>query len=304
MAAQDLSTVADRIVTAAGTVSSPSRQSSPVVSPTSPTPPPANHEADVEIPRRVWSAFTPKIGNRKITRELGGSEQDVIYRRIAQLGPALRPFDILGQGDRVALAITAMLGGFTSARERGGDVVAKVNSVMTLLARFPVWAIEAGCMSIRENGYEVKDATGTRMEKNWPPSDPAVFGIVQAIVAPYAAALDNARAILKAEVEPPELPAPRFESVQPLNFGENQNLAEAERLEEDGAKKRKIADMAARSARERVEDYYRAGVEPPPLGKGQPIVSLAMRLKLGWEIRETRDGKVLLSPKEIREAAS
>lgn len=160
---------------------------------------------DVDIPNAAWSSWIPKTGPRALRRALIDGERRALQARVAELQPALLGFDREQDGDRVALAISDMFGGFRSMREQGEDVVGRIDSAMRVMNGYPAWAIEQGCLAIQRAGYEVTDRDGRRiMERHWPPSDPEICQIVERIVRMRRDALVSAEALLAAPVELPD----------------------------------------------------------------------------------------------------
>lgn len=142
-------------------------------------------------------------GSIEIARPLTDVERRALTTRAAELEPALEPFDRERPGDvdRVAAAAADMYGSFPSMR--GVDAVARIDSLMNSMARHghPTWAIEQGCRSIQDEGYERADADGKkRIERQWAPSDSEVGAVVLRIVWRRSSAKKNALAILGAKV--------------------------------------------------------------------------------------------------------
>jgi len=157
---------------------------------------------DVEIPRAVWSAWTPQFGARQIVRPLRDDERSALEARKAQLAPALAPYAGGADSDRVAAALAAMFDGFRSMRERGENAMGRLDTAMRVLKNFPAWAIEEACASIQRDGYQVHDRERvSRTERHWPPSDPEIADAVRLAVKMRDAALASATALLAASVE-------------------------------------------------------------------------------------------------------
>ncbi|MDE2103580.1 MAG: hypothetical protein KGL39_40445 [Patescibacteria group bacterium] len=128
------------------------------------------------------------------------AERGALERRAAELEPFMRPYG-QNEQDLVAEAIGDMYAGFPGMRATGAEAVAKVDSMMRLLAEFPLWAIKRSCERIRTDGYEVTDRDGTRRERHWPPADAEVVAEVRREVKLRAEAFASARALLSAEVD-------------------------------------------------------------------------------------------------------
>lgn len=95
------------------------------------------------------------------------------------------------------MAITDMLGGYTSMRQTGDEAVAKLDSMRRVLAPFPAWAIEKACNNIQINGVW-RDG---KFDRRWPPNDSEVIDAVRSHVRLYADTHRIAIALLSAEVE-------------------------------------------------------------------------------------------------------
>jgi len=151
---------------------------------------------DLEIPRQVWSAWTPAVGEREVRRELTVEERGALERRRDELAPAVAPYPDRDL-DRVALALSDMFGGFTSMRQSDDEAVAKLDSVRRVLADFPAWAIEKASRSIQMNGVW-RDG---KFDRRWPPNDSEIVAAVRDEVRLYAATHRNVVALLNAPVE-------------------------------------------------------------------------------------------------------
>jgi hypothetical protein len=259
-------------------------------------PPERDQTADVAIPARVVASWIPSSGRRQLRRALHSSERAVLERRASDLRIALAPYARPAQDDRVAAAIAELFGAYRSMRERGDDVVARVDSAMRLLRRFPAWAIETACVTIRRNGYKVAEKGQTRTERHWPPSDPEICGIVESVTASRAAALAGAVDLLDAPISrdvptPPPAEAAK-ERVRDSLEAFQQRGETVPTQEQAGRDAARIEAHRKQDEQDRLDEYRRAGVEPPEF-KGI-VVSLPMMLKQGWVIREI-DGKRVLA---------
>ena len=158
--------------------------------------------ADIDIPRRVWSALIIDGVPREIVRPLTLDERCALEVRVARLAPAMRPFSEL-DADSVAQALADMYSSFPSMRHAGADALGRVDTAMRVaLVNFPAWAIEEACRSIQVNGYERCEDGRCWIEKNWPPSDAGIVVVVERIVKRRADALKQAKDLLAAPVEP------------------------------------------------------------------------------------------------------
>jgi hypothetical protein len=234
------------------------------VAPVKPGPvaaPPDDRSCDIELPRRVFSSWTPSNGSRAIVRALTDEERQRLARREAELAEGLRPFSN-DQAPRVRAAIAKMLGGFRSMRQQGADVVATVEAAVEVLAKFPAWAIQQGCFKIarREAG----------LDPSYAPHDNEIFHAVEEIVKPYRKALANAKALLDAPVEPDESPRekPKREPLPAMDWSLSPSMPGAKPSRGDGNHMaRVLADLEARRARR--ELGLPASEEQAPTSKDQ-----------------------------------
>lgn len=143
-------------------------------------------------------------GSVEIARPLKADERKALQARADELGRALEPFDRErpGDEDRVAGPALDMYGSFPSMRQEGMDAMARVDSLIASLVRhqLPTWAIEEGCRSIQDKGYERTDGKRTWTERQWAPSDSEVARVAAEIVRVRDVARDNALAVLGAKV--------------------------------------------------------------------------------------------------------
>lgn len=166
-----------------------------------------NYLTDVDLPRRLWSAWAPADGAREIVRALAPEERRALEARRDELAPGLDGYRGDAEVDRVAVAIGDMFGGFTSMRQRDDDAVGKVDSVMRLLRDFPAWAIEKACDGIRRNGVW-RDG---RYDARWPPNDSEIVAAVRDATRLIADQYEGAVRLLSAPVEAPRRRAQRSE---------------------------------------------------------------------------------------------
>lgn len=150
---------------------------------------------DSEIPNSAWEAWIPAGGARKLRRALTPDECTALERRRDELTPAVAGYaeqDL----DRIIVAITDMLGGYTSMRQTDDEAVAKLDSMRRVLAPFPAWAIEKACSNIQINGVW-RDG---KFDKRWPPNDAEVIDAIRSHVRLYEHQHRSAIALLSAEL--------------------------------------------------------------------------------------------------------
>ena len=159
-------------------------------------PPVTDRAVDVEITRRLWSAWVDAGKPRKLRRSLSADERELIQRRADELSPICAPYRP-SEVDRVTLALIEMLGGFRSVRGDESDAVATADNLRRSLAEFPAWAIEKACSNIRLNGVW-RDG---RFDRQWPPSDAEIIHATREAFRLYGDPYRNAIALRAAEVE-------------------------------------------------------------------------------------------------------
>lgn len=200
---QPIGTVLPAVTRRAENPQAPTRYASPASRPAI-----LDREADIEIPNRLWSGWTPKNGKRSIVREFTDEEADIVARRKDALVRGLRP---MGDGEPLSAVseaewpsdvliasakLSAMLGGFRPFRERGEGLKHLVRILLHVLKEFPAWAIVEACDRI--TNLKVPD-----INLDWPPSDTRIFAIVRDVVAPYREQLVKTMALLEAPIETP-----------------------------------------------------------------------------------------------------
>jgi hypothetical protein len=164
-------------------------------------PPVKDWLADVEIPRTVMSAWRETGKPRCLRRALSEDERIVLESRRAELQPWMAGFRD-SEKDRVMLAVADMYAAFPSMNsKKEREAMAKLESVMRVLADFPVWAIEKACANIRENGIIRMDGDRYTVDRHWPPSDPELVEAVRQERRLYGDQYDRVVEVLQAEVE-------------------------------------------------------------------------------------------------------
>lgn len=158
--------------------------------------------ADVSIPMTSWSPWVPDCGPRQLRRPLRDFERQALERRRDELAHTVEPYDRDVDGDRVALALTDMFGGYTSMRQNGEEAVARVDGAMRVLEPFPAWAIEKACEDIHRNGVFKKngDEDG-RYDRQWAPTDSEIAVIVREKRRLFGDSYYSAVALLDAKVD-------------------------------------------------------------------------------------------------------
>jgi hypothetical protein len=164
-----------------------------------------DQEADYEIPRRLFSAFKPAVGQREVRRSMRSDEREVIEARAAALELALQPFDPSKDGTTVNASIAAMLGGFRSMRQEGEDLESTVAITRAILREFPAWAITQGCLKIARRE--------TKIDPRYAPNDSQIIDVVRDIVGPYRDNLAQAQSLLDAPLEANPKPRATYEEL-------------------------------------------------------------------------------------------
>jgi hypothetical protein len=155
-----------------------------------------DHAADHDIPR-LWCAWDEYRKPLAIFRALTVGERAVIERRRDDLTLGCAPFTPAEQ-DRAIKAIGRMLNGFDPMR-RVGEVAAAIglDGLRHVLAPYPLWAIEEGCLAIR-SGQASLD--GKRLSDIYPPTDAQVRRVVAETMSWCVEKRDAAVALLAAPI--------------------------------------------------------------------------------------------------------
>lgn len=165
-------------------------------------PPVMNMEADVTIPRNVWSAWREAGKPRCLRRALTAEERGVLMRRKNELEMVIGGYHA-SEKDQLAAAVGKMYGAFPAFSMKGGSgTVARIGSVLQSLEAYPGWAVIKACEKVKTQGYVRSEGLGeyTR-ETHWPPSDAELIEVVRDCAKLYKDQYDSATDLLEAEVE-------------------------------------------------------------------------------------------------------
>lgn len=143
-------------------------------------------ELEIDLPRRIFSSWTPSGGQRAIVRPLTSLERAKLDARAADLRWAIFPG--AGDGDRARMAIAGLLSGFRSMRQDEGDSLALIEVTLAVIGCFPAWAIEKCCVKM------------ARQCRPFAPNDGEIYAEVEAIIRPYKQNLERANALLLAPI--------------------------------------------------------------------------------------------------------
>lgn len=199
-----------------------------------------DHAADYDIPR-LWCRFDVYRKPLAIFRALTEGERRMLARRRDELAPGCEPFTPSEQ-DRAIAAMGAMLNGFRSMRRDDDDVAAaSLHGLRRVLAPYPLWAIEQGCLAI-QGGDAWLD--GEKLSRKYPPNDAEIRSVIAEIVRPYSDKRDAAVLLLAApvKVRTPQAPKPTAEQLR-AKYGPNFGMEAAATvfLEAQAPERRKIA---------------------------------------------------------------
>lgn len=156
----------------------------------------SNRSTDVDIPRDVWSNWSPEAGARQLRRPLTPEEREALEARMREIAPVLHPY-VPADLDHVSLAILDMFGGFTSMRQTGVEAAGKMDSVRRLLQPFPAWAVVKVCGHIQANGVWREG----KFDRRWPPNDSEIVAALREELRHYDRTHRSAVALLSATVE-------------------------------------------------------------------------------------------------------
>lgn len=155
-----------------------------------------NRATDLELPRRLWSAWHEFGKARKLRRALTEAERDLLNARRNEIAPWVAPYHP-SETDAVVLAIAEMLESYPSVGMSETGAAGRMDSLRRFLAEQPAWAIVQACRKIRERGYE-RDGI---FERHWAPSDAELLNEVKREAKLYRDQYDSATDLLNAEVE-------------------------------------------------------------------------------------------------------
>lgn len=151
---------------------------------------------DVDIPRTAWSAWQEDGKARMLRRPLTDAERRELTTRANELAPVVAPYG-RKEAPHVALALTDMYSSYTSMRQAGDEALARVDSLLRLLAPYPAWAIQKACRSIQTDGVWREGA----FDRRWPPNDAEIIAAVRKELALYDETYRSAIALLSGAVE-------------------------------------------------------------------------------------------------------
>jgi hypothetical protein len=152
---------------------------------------------DVKIPLATWSAWKEHGKPQQLRRPLTADERRALECRKYELEPVVAGYDHT-ELDRIAIAIGDMYGGYPSLGSRGDQSVAgRIDAMRRALSKYPCWAIEKACESIRINGVWRDGA----FDRKWPPTDAEIVNEVRNSARLYTDSYQSAVALLLAEVE-------------------------------------------------------------------------------------------------------
>jgi hypothetical protein len=204
-----------------------------------------DRECDVELPRRLFSAWAPSQGERAIVRSLTSHERAVLTARAVELEASLAPYHDT-QVTAVEAELAGMFSGFRALRQQDEDAWAAVEITAKVLREFPLWAIAKACLLIAQGK--------AGLDPRWAPNDAQVHGVVAEQVAYFRARHASARALLAAPIEQPEparLSREEIEAKLGRPLPPRVHLSTAMRSDpgSDGKHmQRVLADLAARKA--------------------------------------------------------
>jgi hypothetical protein len=165
----------------------------PVPRSTAIKPPLLDHDCDIDLPRKLFSAWIPDNGPREIRRALTAEERSRLELRAAAVRDGLQPY-FAEEEHAVDAEIAAMLNGFRlMARQQDDDVTATVEIIRCVLQPFPLWAIAKACMTISQ--------AQAGLDPRYPPNDSQIYVVVERVVTSYRKTLDTVEALFAAPVE-------------------------------------------------------------------------------------------------------
>lgn len=244
-------------------------------------------------------AFRPDGGKPvELRRALSEADRNALTTRVNVLDNWLEP----GRHSDIFDSVSQMMLGFGGRNVSVDDTKDIAAQWAHALRDLPGWAVARACIRFGRGEVRASELGVERLDVGFSPSTAQVHRIAKAIAAD--AELERARlaAVLKGIVPmtaPVRTERPGVGAVEGyvLDKEEAAEFRDDERFE----KQKREAPVVERKANEaRAAEYRRAGLEPPAPQHGL-IVSLSLKLSMGWRIEEDgRGNRVLFSPGKAR----
>lgn len=229
-------------------------------------------------------------GRPVIRRCLSQTERD----RLLERQRVLERFLVRGSQSQIAGAVARLLSGF----EPGKNVSESDSQVIVAqyafsLKELPIFAIERACTRFATGSVTPVEIGAKHIDVARAPSSASIAMIARELIRPLQRELTRIAATLRGVTVP-------------LPVSEEQRLADQDRIaasleefkasqaQEDDTRRRELAEgLRARALDAVLEDYRRAGIEPPTKGVVMAIPTL---LHMGFKIEEIGGRNVLVGP--------
>lgn len=231
-----------------------------------------------------------------LRRQLTLPEKQALHQRLAVLDPWLAA----ARHREVVSTVAQMLMGFGGKAHSTMEAAAvTATQYATALAPLPLWAIERACMRFATGMVKADEIGEKEIDRSFAPSSAQLAIVAREMVRPWGE--ERTRIYLTVNGQPRRRPmsdAQREESSKRVGamldeFKGRIGPTEDEFMEEEARLRERSAENMKRARAAIIDEYVRAGLDPPADRPGKVLVSLPMMLKRGYTIREV-DGKNVL----------
>lgn len=247
-------------------------------------------------------AFRPAGGGPvELRRALSADERGALTTRANVIDRWLEP----GRQSDIATSVSQMMLGFGGRNASVEDTMEIATQWAHALRDLPGWAVARACLRFGRGEVRAAELGIERLDVGFSPSTAQVHRIAKVIAADAENERARLGAVLKgvvptsAPAKPMHVDRPGMNAIDAhvLDAKEAAELRDDERFDKQ---KREAPEIERKANQARADEYRRAGLEPPEAQHGL-IVSLSLKLSMGWRIEEDgRGNRVLLSPGKVR----
>ncbi len=232
-------------------------------------------------------------GRVVLPRSIRPEEKQKLEDRRNVLGRWLLP----GAANKIALMISKMLMGFGGGTVSESEAMALTVQYVDMVKDLPRFAVERACIRFATGQVRADEIGEKTLSLSWRPSTAQLYRVAADIARVTTDEYALVCGILAAKPPTaPQTPEERQKLNSSIDEWREQLAAKIVRDEEILDSKRREQALATmkRERENRIAEYRAAGVEPPPMG--EVVISLALRLSLGWTIQEIGGQRVLVRP--------
>lgn len=205
------------------------------------------------------------------------------------------PFLQKGRYDDIGAVILEMMVGFPTRSETDQEAAVKAKQYCDVVADQPLWAIKRACDRFAQGSVTAEDlGEKGRLSRAFVPSTAHLYRITTSYSRPFQVEAYRIRAAVEGVFRPRSATEAGRKQVE-------ESLARFKRsaggesgdviAQRDEARKNTAALLAEGEERQRLEQFYAAGVDP------HPVLTLTFLFSKGYTIVEHPDGgRVLLAP--------